>query len=194
MENEYTGIVRQYYEELYRPFINLLRSRYSDLSADTIEDLYHDVWIDVRTNILNGKVEKNTKWKAYIFKIGLFKANNVSTRGIKTASLDTSNFGDDDEKFNPLEMEVERKRMQDEDPDIYQDPELKDVLARELSYIPEPCNKVLKFYYYEGLSMKMIAEAMNYSSQDTAKVTKKRCFDKLKERVMNSVRRLGIID
>lgn len=194
MENEYTGIVRQYYEELYRPFINLLRSRYSDLSADTIEDLYHDVWIDVRTNILNGKVEKNTKWKAYIFKIGLFKANNVSTRGIKTASLDTSNFGDDDEKFNPLEMEVERKRMQDEEPDIYQDPELKDVLARELSYIPEPCNKVLKFYYYEGLSMKMIAEAMNYSSQDTAKVTKKRCFDKLKERVMNSVRRLGIID
>lgn len=194
MENEYTGIVRQYYEELYRPFINLLRSRYSDLSADTIEDLYHDVWIDVRTNILNGKVEKNTKWMAYIFKIGLFKANNVSTRGIKTASLDTSNFGDDDEKFNPLEMEVERKRMQDEDPDIYQDPELKDVLARELSYIPEPCNKVLKFYYYEGLSMKMIAEAMNYSSQDTAKVTKKRCFDKLKERVMNSVRRLGIID
>lgn len=108
--------------------------------------------------------------------------------------MDTSDFGGDDDKFNPLEMEVERKRMQDEDPDIYQNPELKDVLARELSYIPEPCNKVLKFFYYEGLSMKMIAEAMNYSSQDTAKVTKKRCFDKLKERVMNSVRRLGIID
>lgn len=194
MESKYTGIVRQYYEVLYRPFMNLLRSRYSDLSADTIEDLYHDVWIDVRTNILNNKVEKNTKWKAYIFKIGLLKAYNISTRGIKTVSLDTSNSGDDDEKFNPLEMEVERKRMQDEEPDIYQDPELKDVLARELSYIPEPCNKVLKFYYYEGLSMKMIAEAMNYSSQDTAKVTKKRCFDKLKERVMNSVRRLGIID
>lgn len=193
MENEYTGIVRQYYEELYRPFINLLRSRYSDLSADTIEDLYHDVWIDVRTNILSGRVEKNTKWKAYIFKIGLFKANNISTRGIRTSSLDTFKFGDDDEKFNPLEMEVERKRMQDEEPDIYHDPELNEVLARELSYIPEPCNKVLKFYYYEGLSMKMIAEAMNYSSQDTAKVTKKRCFDKLKERVINSVRRLGII-
>ena len=97
MENEYTGIVRQYYEELYRPFINLLRSRYSDLSADIIEDLYHDVWIDVRTNILSGRVEKNTKWKAYIFKIGLFKANNISTRGIRTSSLDTFNFGDDDE-------------------------------------------------------------------------------------------------
>lgn len=194
MENEYTGIVRQYYEELYRPFMNLLRSRYSDLSADAIEDLYHDVWIDVRTNILNGRVEKNTKWKAYIFQIGLFKANNISTRGIRTSSLDTSDLSGDDDKFNPLEMEVERKRMRDEEPDIYQNPELKDVLARELSYIPEPCNKVLKFFYYEGLSMKMIAEAMNYSSQDTAKVTKKRCFDKLKERVMNSVRRLGIID
>ncbi len=194
MESKYTGIVRQYYEELYRPFMNLLRFRYSDLSTDTIEDLYHDVWIDVRTNILNDKVEKNTKWKAYILKIGLFKANNISKRGIKTSSLDISNFDDDDNKFNPLEMEVERKRMQDEEPNIYQDPDLKDVLARELSYIPEPCNKVLKFYYYEGLSMKMIAEAMNYSSQDTAKVTKKRCFDKLKKRVMESVRRLGIID
>ena len=194
MENEYTGIVRQYYEELYRPFMNLLRSRYSDLSADTIEDLYHDVWIDVHTNILNGRVEKNTKWKAYIFQIGIFKANNISTRGIRPTSLDTSDFSGDDDKFNPLEMEVERKRMQDEEPDIYQNPKLKDVLARELSYIPEPCNKVLKFFYYEGLSMKMIAEAMNYSSQDTAKVTKKRCFDKLKERVMNSVRGLGIID
>lgn len=193
MENSYTDIVRHNYEELYRPFMNLLRSKYTYLDADTIDDFYQEAWMDVRSYILEGKVDNKAKLKALILKMGLFKAYNYTTRGPEVISIDSYVSDDGEDKFNPILMKADLKRIKEEAPGVYDDPDLKGVLARELSYIPEPCNKVLKFYYYEGLSMKMIAEAMNYSSQATAKVTKKRCFDKLKERVMNSVRRLGII-
>ncbi len=71
---------------------------------------------------------------------------------------------------------------------------MQEILAAELSYIPDPCNKILKLYYFDELSMKEIAESMNYSSSRSAITTKNRCMDKLKTRVMDAVRRLGILD
>ena len=42
--------------------------------------------------------------------------------------------------------------------------------------------------------MKEIADSMNYSDARSANVIKNRCRDKIKERVLNAVRRLGILD
>ena len=41
--------------------------------------------------------------------------------------------------------------------------------------------------------MKEIADSMNYSSSRSAITTKNRCMDKLKARVLNTVRYLGIL-
>ena len=42
--------------------------------------------------------------------------------------------------------------------------------------------------------MKEIADAMNYSGPRTAITTNNRCKDKLRERILNAIRRLGILD
>lgn len=186
MPYDYDNIVHQYYEELKPLFVNYLRKNFI-LSYDEAMFIYTEVWIAVRENIRRGRVEAGTKWKAYILRMGWNQANNIATRRQYIEYID-------DEKFNRGEFERKYTEERAADQSIYEDPELQAVLAAELSYIPDPCNKILKLYYFDELSMKEIADAMNYSSANSAKTTKNRCMDKLKARMINAVRRLGILD
>lgn len=185
-EFDYSIIVQQFYEDLKPLFINYIRKNF-DLSYDDIMDIYADVWIDVRNNILNGRVEKDTKWQAYILKMGWNQANKLKKR------LNQTNYIDD-EGFNSDAFEKEYTEREEAEKSIYTDPQLIAILGAELSYIPDPCNKILKLYYHDGLSMTQIADSMNYSNQNSAKTTKNRCMDKLKVRILNAVRNLGILD
>ena len=186
MPYEYNDIVHQFFEELKPLFVNYLRKNFT-ITYNEIMDIYTDVWIDVRSNIQRGKVEKGTKWKAYILKMGWNQANKRATR--RPHDIDSY----DDEKFNRDEFEKKYTEEKAAETSIYEDPNMQAVLAAELSYIPDPCNKILKLYYFDELSMKEIADSMNYSTSRSAITTKNRCMDKLKERVKNAVRRLGIL-
>lgn len=186
MPYDYDNIVHQYYEELKPLFVNYLRKNFI-LSYDEVMYIYTEVWIAVRDNIRRGMVAQGTKWKAYILRMGWNQANNIATRRPYIESID-------DEKFDRGEFERKYTEERAADQSIYEDPELQAVLAAELSYIPDPCNNILKLYYFDDLSMKEIADTMNYRSANTAKTTKNRCMDKLKARMINAVRRLGILD
>ena len=185
MPYEYSDIVRQFFEELKPLFVNYLRKNFT-LDYDEIMDIYTDVWVDVRSNIARGKVKAGTKWKAYILKMGWNQANRIATR------KGPVEYGFDD-RFNRAEFERKYTEEKAAETSIYEDPDMQAVLAAELSYIPDPCNKILKLYYFEELSMTEIADAMNYSNSRSAITTKNRCMDKLKARVVNAVRRLGIL-
>ena len=183
---DYSIIVQQFYEELKPLLMNYIRKNF-ELDYDDIMDIYADVWIAVRSNIINGKVEKDTKWKAYILKMGWNQANKLKHRRQDMVHIDA-------EEFNSDAFEREYTEGVEAEKSIYTDPQLTAILAAELSYIPDPCNKILKLYYYDHLSMLEIADSMNYSNQNSAKTTKNRCMDKLKARILNAVRNLGILD
>lgn len=186
MDYDYNDIVHQWFEELKPLFVNYLRKNFT-LDYDEVMNIYSDVWMDVRENIRRGNVEKGTKWKAYILKMGWYQANKLTSRRPRIPSLD-------DETFDKGQFEREYSEQKEAETSIYEDRDMQAVLAAELSYIPDPCNKILKLYYFDELSMTEIADTMNYSNSRSAITTKKRCFEKLKARVINSVRRLGIID
>lgn len=187
MAYNYDNIVHEFFEELKPLFLNFLRKNFP-LDYDEIMDIYTEVWIDVRSNIMRGTVEKGTKWKAYILKMGWYQANKIATR--KPRNVDSL----DDDKFNRQQFEQDFQQQKEADTSIYEDPDMQAVLSAELSYIPDPCNKILKLYYFDELSMTEIADTMNYSSSRSAITTKNRCMEKLKARVVNAVRRLGILD
>lgn len=187
MPYDYNDIVRQYYEELKPLFINYLRKRF-EIRYDDILDLYVKVWIDVHNNIVNGRVMENTQWKAYILKMGFFQA-------MKQATLRVNIYDSiDRETFDREAFEKKYTEEQEAEASIYDDPDMRAVLGTELSYIPEPCNKILKLYYYEGLTMGDIAESMNYANSRCAITTKNRCLEKLKTRVREAARILGIMN
>lgn len=190
--NDYELIVRQEYEGLKTYFINYLRANFR-ISHDDAADIYADAWIDIRRKINEGSIENKTKLKALLFKIGWRQADKICTRRPVHVSIDDG-VDDGESFFSPNLFEAEKKAQEAEYKSIYEDPDLQQVLAAELSYIPDPCNKILKLYYFDEFSMKEIAQSMNYKSDRTAITTKQRCFDKLKNRVLNSVRRLGLID
>lgn len=183
---EYNDIVHRFFEELKPLFVNYLRKNFF-LDYDDIMDIYTEVWIDVRNNIIRGKVKEGTKWKAYILKMGWYQANKKATR--RPRGIDSY----DDENFNRDEFEKKYTEEKAAETSIYEDPDMQAVLAAELSYIPDPCNKILKLYYFDEMSMREIADSMNYSTPRSAITTRKRCMDKLKSRVINAVRRLGIL-
>lgn len=191
MSYDYDNIAHRWFEELKTPFMNYIRANFS-ISYDEVMDLYTDTWIEVRKIILSDRATDD-KWKALIFRIGWRQAYRRVTRHPEHISI--SNGGDEDEEtFNRGLFEAEKAAQSADAKSVYEDPELQAVLGAELSYIPDPCNKILKLYYFDELSMTEIAEAMNYGSSRSAITTKNRCMDRLKARVKNAVRRLGIID
>lgn len=59
----------------------------------------------------------------------------------------------------------------------------KDAVVREIvSNLPPPCDKLLWGFYRDGFSMKTLATMLNYSSENSVKVTKHRCGEKFKAR------------
>lgn len=182
---DYEDIVCKYYEGIKPLFINYLRKSFN-IDYDDIMNIYADVWIDVRENIMNSKINTGTNWKAYILKMGWYQANKFATRRPALDSID-------DESFNMAKFEREFQDRKEAEKTLFENPEMHDILASELSYIPDPCNKILTLYYFEGFSMSEIAMMMNYSNARTAITTNNRCKNKLKIRVINAARRIGLI-
>ena len=183
---DYNEIVRGHFERLKPLFVNYLRKHFK-ISYDEIMDIYTNVWIDVRDNIRRGRTEEVRSWDSYILNLGWKQACNAATRRKPMDSID-------DETFDHKAFEEQLQKEKEEEKNIYTDPELKAVLAAELNYIPDPCKQVLNMFYWQKYSMQKIADMMNYKSAASAKTTTQRCRDKLKARVMNAVKRLGILD
>lgn len=188
---DYDNIIRQWYEELKLPFINYIRSNFR-IDYDDILDLYTESWLAIRRMILSDSV-RDENWKALIFKIGWRMAYKTYARRSRYISIDEQ-IDPAEEYFNKTLFDAEKKAQEAEWQSVYEDPELQAVLAAELSYIPDPCNKILKFYYCDEMSMKEIAEVMNYKGPRSAITIKNRCMDKIKNRVKDAVRRLGILE
>ena len=186
MASDYNEIVHPKFEEMKTPFVNFLRKNFK-IDYDDILDIYVNVWIDVRDNIRNEKTERVRSWKSYIFNLGWKQACKFATRTRQIPSFD-------DENFDAEAFEREYLKEKEAEKSIYNDPEMKAMLAAELSYIPDPCNKILKMYYFDDFSMKEIADSFNYSNSRSANVVRNRCLEKIKNRVLNAVRRLGILD
>lgn len=192
MPYDYDNIAHRWFEELKLPFINYIRASFV-IDYDGAMDLYVDCWIELRKIILENRATDN-KWKSLLFLIGKRQAIKDLERRppIVTMGLHSP----EDENFNRKQFEYEQgaRKLDGYYTSVYEDPELQAVLGAELSYIPDPCNKILNMYYFDEFSMTEIAEAMNYNSSRSAITIKNRCMDKLKARVKNAVRRLGILD
>jgi len=65
------------------------------------------------------------------------------------------------------------------EPDASYNSELSDLINEMMDRIGDSCKKVLRYYYYDKLSMKEIQEKMNFGSARSAKTQKYKCLKKL---------------
>lgn len=183
---DYDLIARECFEQYKTLFVNLIRKNFV-IDYDRAMDLYSDVWVDLRDGILSGRVAPDSNLRALILKMGWNQAAKLFRNRSRSVSFD-------DERFDPDKFEQEYRLLEEEDKDFYKDPDLVAVLETELSYIPEPCSKVLEMKYSFGCSMKEIADAMNYRNERSAISAAARCREKLRNRMMKSLKLLGFID
>ena len=179
---DFSQIASNYYISLRNHFINYIHKSIPVLSLDDIEDIYSEVFIKVRKSLLDGKVASGTKWKSYIFKIGYNLAVNKAKQASRFIKPVESSDDDIDESKR-FETYISINEMKEEEDNETKKHQLA-IIDREIKYLPEPCETILKDFYYGGLSINEIMENIHYQSTNSVKVMKNRCMKKLKERIM----------
>lgn len=184
MEETYEDIVRQWYNKVRPMFVNTLKKRFASLSYDDIEDLYQQAFLAVHDNLQAGRVREDTSWRSYIIQIGL----NLATKELRHSGITDSIYesgGDNEEGHQQISRTVELllSQLTTEDESLYQNVNALSLLGEELNYTPEPCNSIIRLFYYDDMSMEEIAVAVNFKNATTAKSKKSQCMKTLIERV-----------
>ena len=187
MKESYEDIVRQWYNKVRPLFVNTLRKRFSQLDYNTIENLYQDAFLAVYENLQAGKVREDTSWSSYIIQIGIYLATKELRHSGITDSIYESG-GDNEEGHQQISRTVELllSHLTTEDESIYQNVNALSLLGDELNHTPEPCNSIIRLFYYDDMSMEEIAVSVNFKNATTAKSKKSQCMKTLIERVKRS--------
>ncbi len=179
---DFSQIVTNWFVSLRNPFINYIHKALPILSLDEIEDIYSDTFIAIRKNLMDGNVASGTKWKAYIFQIGYNMAVNKAKQSSRFVQVKEMTSNDDIDATNRFETYLSLKEVMEDEENETKAQRLS-ILEREIKYLPEPCETILKDYYYGGFSMTEIMLEIHYQSTDSVKSMKNRCMNKLRERI-----------
>lgn len=162
--------------ELYYQYRGLFLSIHN-LEQDVLEDIYQESFIELCQNIKAGKFQQKSSLKSYLFGIG---RNKISAyMGEKNMYVDESFI----DVMSISEQAYKEDSWNEKQERVFS-------LVLELKH---PCNEVLKLYFWEEKSMREIAEAMGYGSEQVAKNRKLHCFRMLKGHVKEQFKKEGLL-
>lgn len=190
MGHNYEDIVKEWYNRLRPAFMRKMTLHYPSLTLGDAENLYQDTFIAIYDNLLAHRVREDTCWSNYIITIGLNLANKAMRRIKITEYIVNDEYY---EQKNTLASKVEQiiKDMTEEELPLSNNLEVQSLLGNELIHTPEPCASIIKFFYYENMSMEEIAEEVGYRNAQTAKAKKSQCMTDLINRVTDALNRAG---
>lgn len=145
------------YQKNYRMMVRLVTS--NNGTEEEAKDVYQEAVVVFWQKANSGNLVLTSKMSTYIYSICL----------------------------NLWRKELDRKkRFANEEKDAIefqqQDKEEKHKIIHEcINQLDETCRKVLSYYYFDGMSMKTIAEKIGFANTDTAKTKKYKCKKKLDE-------------
>lgn len=174
------SVLNRFASEQWGRTLAFLRNRFG-IAEDDCKDIFQDSFIVLYNNIKDGKLKVMTSSLAtYFISICRNKALEflkASSRGVKV---------DDEATLSLIDGEIKRDKienilaLEEDDADIQ---ERKEQLVRDIvKNLPCPCNELLWGFYRDNLSMKTLAEMLDYKSESVVKVTKHRCCEKFRAR------------
>ena len=191
MDHNYEDIVRIWYNRLRPAFLRRLTQQYPSLRLGDAENLYQDTFIAIYDNLLANRVRPDTSWNSYIMKIGL----NLANKAMRILGA-TDNIGSDAEDENcknstAHKVDLLLKSMPEDEISLSDNLEVQSILGNELAHTPEPCASIIRYFFYEGMSMDEIADEIGYRNGQTAKTKKSQCMTDLIKRVTDALNRAG---
>ncbi len=167
--------VEQIYRAYRKWFVDWLRQK-TGCNQETALDIFQDSVLAFYKNTKSGKLDTLTSSiKTYIFAIGykMYLYRNRQ-RKIKSESLDSN-------KALLSQLSIP------EEPNVLNDQQK--MISALMKHLRPICRNILKSFYYEGLSLKLIAQKHNYKSSNVAKVMKARCMESLRKTVRAQMRK-----
>lgn len=158
------GII-QVYDAYRSEFIQWCMKNFSAMEADAA-DIFQDSVIALYYNIRNEKIsELSSSIKTYLFAIG----RNLALKKLNQNSKMVVN--DDIVKLSSEFV----------DDDFLEANDKKEVIASLLTEMGEPCQSILRLFYFHKFSMDAIASRLGYKNEHVVKSQKLRCFNTLKK-------------
>ena len=178
--------LNQFAAEQWEKALAYLQGVFS-MSRSDCEDVFQDAFIVLYKKITEGELVLTSTLSTYFIGICRNKAHE-KMRG-KGKEL---NIIDDNPSSAKDEYEDERiDRLLALEDNTEQIEARKEAIVREIvAQLPNPCDKILWGFYFDGFSMKTLAKMYNYASEGSVKVTKHRCGEKFKARFMEISKQL----
>jgi RNA polymerase sigma-70 factor (ECF subfamily) len=150
------------YDTYKSEFLNFFKKY--NIDKDSVLDIYQESVIVVYQKIMLENFElTSSSLKTYIYGIGKNKVYDFFKRkAIYTDDLQHLKSKD--------EFTIE------EEPNLYVQN-----LAKNIKLISDSCQRILKLFYYRGLTIKDIVQHTDYKDENTVKAHKSRCLKKLKD-------------
>lgn len=157
-----------------------LQNRFG-IVEDDCNDIFQESFIILYKNIQAGKLENMTaSLSTYFLSICKNKALEFLRGSSKYVNVES------EMNLSLMDGEIQNQKIEallalDNGDEIIQ--AQKEELVRSIvKDLPSPCNELLWGFYRDNLSMKSLADMLNYSSEGVVKVTKHRCCEKFRVR------------
>lgn len=139
-----------------------------DADTPKLEDVYQDSMIALYEAARDRKLDSlSCSLKTYLFAI----CRNQMLRQFKLQKRQ-------DEKVDEVAV-YQREWLEPDEDNMEKVEQVKVAILRT----DEPCKSILTLFYYEGMNIDQIAEALGYPNKNVVKVQKSRCLGYLKEKI-----------
>jgi RNA polymerase sigma factor (sigma-70 family) len=145
------------YRKYYRMMVRLVTS--NNGTENEAKDVYQEAIVVFWQKANSGNLVLTSKMSTYIYSVCL----------------------------NLWRKELDRKKRfsnEEKDATEYQEQEKEErvkIIHECIDKLDDTCKKVLSYYYFDGMSMKEIAEKIGFANTDTTKTKKYKCKKKLDE-------------
>ena len=163
------NVIQEVYLGYRNEFIGFAIRRFL-VNTEDAKETYHEAFYIFYENIISGRLSRLTSSaKTYIFQVGKNILRNEIKRKNRKSSigkLDNQLHSDPGDLFT-----------------VQATGQLKEIIVNAIRELGEKCYELLTLYYFHKMKYEELIEKLHYSSIDSLKTQKYKCFKKLQDSV-----------
>ncbi len=164
------GVLDHLYKKHYRMMLKIVLK--NNGTEEEAQDIYQEALVAFWQKAASGKLVLTSKISTYLYSI----CNNLWLKELERKS-----------RLVNEEFDGEEKQQHDRNENVA-------IVQSCIAELGETCQKILTYYYFDGLSMSDIAAKMNFANTDTAKTKKYKCKKRLDNLIKQRYTRTDFFD